>query len=267
MNVKTILLVSGFWLLCAAGAALLVYQMQPLSDAKAAKETQVPGLKILGEGENPSRLSAHGVFIAYVTEETSPGRGKYTCGPMDREESIAAAKTIDQALAAMPDKALGNTKLKYVIVCSYARSSGNKIGGIPVPPLKLLMLDMQNETGSVSRHLVLHELYHYIEYRHTGFKDSKWDAKFGGGYANAYKKELGRSRVGSGKKGFLNLYAQTFPHEERAEIFAHLMTDPGAVAGHLRGSRDAVLHEKTQYVIDKSRTMLGFTIDFPQLEL
>lgn len=264
MKFKHILVVLGFWLLCGAAAAFLVYRMQPMSEAKAARETEVPGLKILAAEDMPERLRARGLYVSYVEAEATPG--KYTCGPMTRGQSIRAAAAIDRALADIPDKSLKKTRLKYLLACSYAKSGTINIGGIPVPPLKLLMLDLDKADphDPRSRHNVLHEFYHYAEYRLAGIRDKAWDSRFKG-YAGGYQKDLmRRSDPGDGKKGFLNVYAQTLPQEERAEIFAHLVMDPGALASYLRQSGDTVLQEKILYMIDKTEKLLGLAIDFPR---
>lgn len=220
------------------------------SQKQASKETEIKGLRLVD-----AKL---GIAIGYVESDTRPGGGKYLCGGMSKATAISAAKVVSNALGRIPKTSLDRVRLKYVIVCSRALASGQSIGGIPVPPLNLLMLNMgDREHGE---HLVLHELYHLVEYRFGSFSDTEWDRRFGGGYANSYASGSKVSAIGSGKPGFLNSYSETFAHEERAELFAHLVLERRSVHAHLRSTADGLLKKKILHLIEKCNRMLGPTI-------
>lgn len=144
-------------------------------------------------------------------------------------------------------------------------AAGQRIGGIPVPPLDLLMLDV-GESGNNTLYLqrvFLHELYHLIEYRFNTHHDTEWQKLFGAGYANSYSGRVKQSPIGSGKRGFLNAYAETYPHEERAELFAFLLLNPGEVVAHIKATNDDLLKEKTLYLVSKCARLMGFRIALP----
>ncbi len=238
---------------------------QTASEQQAAKETQIDGLRLLDPAALEPRLRTLGVHLGHVEKDTRPGGGRYFCGAMTRDESRAAGKIISAALLKLPDAALGKVRLRYVILCSRAMAAGQRIGGIPVPPLDLLMLDA-GESGndpSQLQHLFLHELYHLIEFRFGTYQDAEWQSLFGAGYASSYGSGLKHSRIGSGKRGFLNAYAETFPHEERAELFAALLLDPAQVAAHIKAANDALLKEKALYLARKCERLLGLRIAVP----
>ena len=124
------------------------------------------------------------------------------------------------------------------------------------------MLDV-GESGSNTLYLqrsFLHELYHLIEYRFNAYQDTEWQKLFGAGYANSYDGRITQSPIGSGKRGFLNAYAETYPHEERAELFASLLLNPAEVVAHIKATNDRLLKEKALYLVKKCERLTGLRI-------
>ena len=245
-------------------AALGVAQAQNVSEQQAAKETYIDGLRLLDAAALEPRLGTLGINIGYVERDTRPGGGRYFCGAVSRDASRAIARSIAPAFAKLPDASLRRLRLRYVILCSRAMAGTQRIGGIPVPPLDLLMLDVGEggtNPGDV-QHLFLHELYHLIEYRFNTYEDAQWRQRFGAGYAESYGERMNRSAIGSGRPGFLNAYSETYPHEERAELFASLLLEPAVVATHLKRTNDPVLRDKVRYVIEKCERLLGLRLAY-----
>ena len=119
--------------------------------------------------------------------------------------------------------------------------------------------------SSYIQRIFLHELYHLIEFRFNVYKDKEWIKRFGSGYANSYSKQLMQSRIGSGRKGFLNSYSETYPHEDRAELFANLLLTPSKVIKHARSQNDQLLKEKIRYLAGKVEQMMGAQISLSGL--
>ena len=235
---------------------------QAPSEQQAARETEFDGLKLVGAGQD-RRLTALGIHVAYVAADTRPSEGMYLCGAMTREDAKDAGNSVAAALQFLPDASLVRLRLRYVVLCSRATAGGQSIGGIPVPPLSLLMLDGAGDSSAL-QHRTLHELYHFAEYRAASFNDTEWVARFGGGdYANRYPGLLQRSPIGSGKPGFVNAYAEIHPHEDRAELFTYLVLAPRDVAALIRRTGDPVLRQKAEYLIDKSQRILGLPLALP----
>jgi hypothetical protein len=247
------------------GVGLGLASGQRLSDREAAQETYIDGLRLLDAAAQESRLATLGINLGYVEQDTRPGGGKYFCGAMSRDESRSAGRVVATALLKLPDTSLKALRLRFVILCSRAMAAGQRIGGIPVPPLDLLMLDV-GESGNDASYLqrtFLHELYHLAEYRFNTYQDAEWQKLFGAGYANSYDGRMRQSPVGSGKRGFLNAYAETFPHEERAELFAFLMLHPADVVAHINATNDGLLKEKARYLLRKCERLMGLRIALP----
>lgn len=249
----------------ASGLGLHRVSAQTSAEQQAAKETYIDGLRLFEAGAQEPRLTTLGFNLGYVETDTKPGGGKYFCGAMSRDAARSAGRPITMALLKLPDASLRSIRLKYVIVCSRVMAAGQRIGGIPVPPLDLLMLDIGETGNNVSYlpHTFLHELYHLIEYRFNAYQDPGWQKLFGSGYANSYDGRMTQSPIGTGKKGFLNAYSETYPHEERAELFAAILLHPAEVAARIRTTRDELLKAKAAYLMAKCERMIGVRMALP----
>lgn len=237
---------------------------QAVSEQQAAKETDISGLRLL-DAAVPGRLTTLGIHLGYVEKDVNPGGGRYLCGGMSSDESRSAGSVVGDALSRLPDVSLKKLDLRYVILCSRATANGRRIGGIPVPPLDLLMLDVgaSGKNDSYLQHLFLHELYHLLEFRFNTYQDGDWQQQFGTGYENSYSTEAHQTAFGSGKRGFVNRYAQSFPHEERAELFAALVLNPAELAAHITATSDDLLKAKALYVAAKCARLTGLRLTLP----
>jgi hypothetical protein len=244
-------------------AATLLLALLPLAggaqspaESQAARDTEFDGLRLVG-------ASHRGIQFGYVTADMRPSEGAYLCGAMRRDEAAAAASTVASGLSNLPDAALTRLRLRYVVLCGGLSETGRSIGGIPVAPLNLLVLDGSSDSASLE-HRTLHELYHLLEYRSGGVSDSEWTGQFGGGYSNRHQALLRRSPVGGGKPGFVNAYAETYAHEDRAELFAYLVLSPREVADLVRRTGDEVLRRKADFLSDKCQRAAGLAIALPR---
>lgn len=243
-------------LLLALGLAAAVPAGASHGDERqAARDTEFDGLRLLAGG--PA-----GVHFGYVEVATRPSEGMYTCGALRRDDAEAAAATVAGALQHLPDTALAAVRLRYVVLCGGATAAGQAIGGIPSAPHGLLMLDASGDAASL-QHRTLHELYHLLEYRAGGMGDAGWTSQFGGGYSNEYPGLLRKTPPGSGKAGFLTAYGETYPHEDRAELFAWLVLAPREVADVIRRRGDTVLRRKVDFISDKCQRVLGLAVALP----
>ena len=261
---------SHFWLVFFAltvNGLLNIAHAEVITERQAAEETGIKGLRLLGTGAQSSRLTLLGIHMGYVGTDVTSENGSYSCGAISREIGYLSAERIASVLLKLPGSSVTKFGLKYVILCSrlYGKR-GERIGGFPVTRLNLLMLDTR-ETGKPSSHLdhsFLHELFHFMEIRSNAKQDKEWQNRFGEGYANSYSGRMGgRTKIGSGKRGFLNAYSETYSHEERAELFAHLLLKPTEVVTHIRLKDDELLRRKTLYLAQKCERLFDIPISLP----
>tara|TARA_B100001564_G_C20644927_1_gene673964 strand:- start:1222 stop:1971 length:750 start_codon:yes stop_codon:yes gene_type:complete len=227
---------------------------QTEEEIRAGQEIYIKDLRLI---HGPGNIK-----FGYVLEDAVPGGGKYFCGKLTHKQAQDSATIIQSAMQKLPQKSLEDIHLKYLLMCSQAKAQNKSIGGIPVPPLRLLMLSVgttsQRSTDYLS-YVFLHELYHLFEFSYGIYHDPVWDAEFTG-YSNQYPQELKVSPIGSGKPGFINAYGMSFPHEERAEIFALLMLQSSKVYDHIKATEDTVLLQKLDHVRTNANQYMGIEL-------
>lgn len=193
------------------------------------------------------------LHIGSVTRLSKPGGGRYTCEPIPESQLNKVAGLIQSTLKR--NKLTASLGLEYLILCGGVTANGQKIGGIPVPPLNLLMLSMVQQSDDRVAHLFWHEIVHYLEMKTGTYKDRTWESRFFG-YSQKY--ELGAANLtelGSGSSGYVNLYGQSFPHEERAEIAAWLLSNPRKLTTFLSRAHDTMLDQKVDYMRRKMQDL------------
>lgn len=247
------------FLLLAVGALLWhdAARGQTPAEYDAAQETGLSSLRLVNNRHVDSRLSLWGIRFGYVENDARLGStSRWSCGALTSDRAITATQPVSAALARLPYVAVRKLGLRYLILCGGAKRYDRPIGGIPVPPLDLLMLDIGVSGDAYLEKATLHELYHMAELRISMLEDPDWNQQFTG-YANEYAPGPVRSAVGSGNAGFLTEYAQSFPHEDRAELFANLVLKPAEVLARIRAAGDTVLRRKVLYMDEKSQRLLG----------
>lgn len=258
-----------FFVLTTAGLPSMT-RAEIITERQAAEETEVKGLRLLGTGTQASRLTILGIHLGYVENDTKMSDSRIFCGAISRDKSRPAGEKVATALLKLPASSIQNLGLKYVILCSgmtrTTAAEDRRIGGIPLPRLNLLLLDT-GESGNTISHIdriFLHELYHFMEIRLNTLHDKDWQKRFGVGYANSYEGRTNKPKtIGGGGRGFLNAYSVTYPHEERAELFAHLVLNPAEVVTHIRLKDDELLKRKTLYLVEKCERLFGIDIALP----
>ena len=130
-----------------------------VSQSTAQKALYIPELKLYSK---PLIVSGNAhLHIGSVSQPSKPGGGRYTCNPIPESRLNKVADLIQATLK--QNKIKTYMGLEYLIVCGEVTANGQKIGGIPVPPLHLLMLSMVNQTDESVAHLFWHEFFHYLE--------------------------------------------------------------------------------------------------------
>ncbi|MDB5490226.1 MAG: hypothetical protein JWO78_75 [Micavibrio sp.] len=208
------------------------------------------------------RFNRAGITFAYVQENVRPGNGSYLCQATDIGLIPAVAANIAAALSIVPGDVLRAMNLKTIVLCGDLLQGKKKVGGFPVPPDNLMLLSLTHRTRPADiQDFFLHEFYHLFEARNNITADANWDRLYKG-YANAYRGAADSSNnlIGKGKPGFINRYSQSFAYEDRAEIFAKLMTDRPALMQLITTRNDQVLYSKTQYVAETARLLMKIDI-------
>jgi hypothetical protein len=236
---------------------------QTPSDLQAARETGLPGLRLVDVADVDRRVGWLGIRLGYVEQDVQPGH--YFCGALAADRRVTAAEPVATALARLPYASIHQVGLRFVILCGGAKVGDRPIGGVSMGPLDLLMLDVSASVDDAFLEgTTLHELYHFAEFRFNTLRDADWNRQFTG-YSNGYAAELLKGELGTGKPGFLNAYAETFPHEDRAELFAALVIKPDAVLEQIRATSDSVLRRKVLYMEEKTFRLFALRLALGRL--
>ena len=169
-----------------------------------------------------------------------------------------AARVVAEELARYPEGFLDAAGLERVVLCA-----GLRVAGEPIPSLPnyraTLLVDV-NAPAHFLRRLIHHEVFHFLDFAddlHVA-SDAEWsllnEPGFRYGPGGRSVRDPAASLLTSELPGFLTRYATAAVEEDKAEVFAFLMTAPGEVA--LRASSDAVLGKKVALL--EARLSEGF---------
>lgn len=229
---KQILLTILVFLVCSPVMAHLT------TTEKVRAEIHIPELVLF-----PERLRTNGgphIHVGFVNELSTPGGGRYSCGALGEGR---AKKAMDVVQKTLTDSGVV-PQMRYLILCSGVTAKNQPIGGIPVPPYHLLMLDIGPPGSDSLPHTFWHEAFHYAEMQAELYVDKLWVRKYKG-YTKRYDlSSRGLQILGGGDRGFLNLYSQSFPHEERAEFAAWMIHQPQVLEKFLEKRGDYILNAK-----------------------
>ena len=226
-----------------------------LSLIACAHTTQKPD----STSQAPAPLAVKHVNLDIPTTESHPGSAQNSCKPLPVAQQAAAVSDINYAFSLIPEKAWKKINLRQLTLCSEITAKGKQVGSVVDTKKQQLALTVGEEKSVHRGHLVLHELYRYIEQRMEGSEDKKWNKRFKG-YTMRYSGNDQYSYIGSGGKGFMNNYAKTFPHEDRAELFSSMLLEPLALQIYVKEHNDSVMLKKVVYMNEKVHRLLGFKI-------
>ena len=149
-----------------------------------------------------------------------------------------------------PPGVVKQTRLKRIVLCRGLSFAGQSRAAVPDFEHDTLYYDVVAGAYSrrYQRHAIHHEFFHIIDYRDDGevYSDNRWarlnPQKFRYGEGGAKMQNDPLSGLPRDIPGFLTKYATSGVEEDKAEIFAYMMTDYPAVAK--RAGTDRVIREK-----------------------
>jgi Putative zinc-binding metallo-peptidase len=167
-----------------------------------------------------------------------------------------------QALAKYPRDLPHSVGLSRIILGSQLNASGVHIGGYSYPPSKSFILEIETRERQSFRSITLHhEIFHLIDKALLGQyakQDVVW-ARLNGPNFKGYQSGNGwnwmsTQQSGNAKpaaeRGFVSAYCMSSVQEDKAEVFAHLMEDPAALAQ--LAEKDPVIRAK----VDRMKQMV-----------
>ncbi len=229
-------------------AAFLSFACQP---TPAPSDPESSATTVRAELQNAARTYdiqievASAGFSLRTTHGAIDGKAA-SSGEIDRYSKLFLSE-----FTRYPKSLVTRTKLKAVVLCTELTFAGQRRGAIPNFENDTLYLDVNRGSyaESYQRAGMHHEFFHIVDWRDDGqlYRDDRWAAlnpggfKYGSGGKNAQNIPT-TSLLTERFPGFLNHYSTTGVEEDKAELFAYLMTQPKVV--EQRANSDPVLKAK-----------------------
>jgi hypothetical protein len=155
-----------------------------------------------------------------------------------------------------PPELMRLSRLKRIVLCRGLSFNGQYRAAVPDFEHDTLYLDVLAgvHSRSYQRSAIHHDLFHIIDYRDDGqlYSDERWTQlnheKFRYGTGGAKTQDDHGSSMPWNEPGFLTRYAASAVEEDKAEIFAHMMTEYAVVAQ--RAETDSVIDKKVSFMKD-----------------
>ena len=192
--------------------------------------------------------------------------GNITCDPSPEDDSLATAVNIQLSYRNYTKEVFTRAGCHKIVLCTGLKYAGQPRAAIPDWVNHILYVDTQlgRNSPGYQTHILHHELYHLIDYADDAsvYTDAVWEGinskkfKYGKGGAAAQNVK-GTGGLTSAFPGFLTHYSTTGVEEDKAELFAYLMTKPAYVRG--RCGTDPILDAKRTLLVDQLGVFLpGF---------
>ena len=185
-------------------------------------------------------LEPHGVFRIELPN------GVVTGDPPRDAVALAAAAVVAEELRLLPPDFLEAAGLRRILLCEGLHEAGQPIPSLPNHHSTLL-LDVDAPPAFLRR-LLHHEIFHFADLADDGTvkRDIDWEALNPTGFAYGHGGRSMRLPAASEPDprlvGFVTPYAQAAVEEDKAEIFAFMMTAPAELSR--RAAQDGVLAAK-----------------------
>jgi hypothetical protein len=234
-----------------AGTGLLAEALGegPRAQAREDSADDAARERMLALGWHPlagsSRVRGVELLTARSGFELPLGHGMVTGASATPEQVAFASRIVREELARLPAALLAAAELRRVVLCGSLREDRRPIPSLPNYN-RTLLLDADAEETYLRR-LVHHEIFHFIDLADDGsvLRDPAWTALNPAGFRYGQGGRAMRgpeASVDPPPPGFVSGYAMASLEEDKAEVFAEMMT--GAARLRERAARDSVLHGK-----------------------
>lgn len=246
---------TGRWRLLAgalalAGAvALVVASRLERAPAPPAPAPRLDAAWSPPVGKDPQSVAALlerdlGVSVLYARAPVR--QPEFSAGAVSARDGDRALYLLLPELRRHSREFLAAARLRQVLLgtsLSAGEATGGGIVGLTVAAQTFFVADARAR-DAVLRHVFHHELYHLADARLSS--DPEWDALNPAGFVydrrDAVKLDPSGSMIDRTRYGFISRYATFSAGEDKAELFAFLLTEPRTVRE--LAARDSVLRHK-----------------------
>ncbi len=185
----------------------------------------------LPETQEPELVALSQRFAIKVITDHSSASDELTYQPLDARQKRFFAELLDTEMGLYPQEIITRAAFERLVLCQKLSCAGTDIAGLAQIGLHVvdtLFLDADRMTKSwnYSRKCFHHELFHAIDYHDDIFHylDPDWRHLNKEGFAYYRHPNFDGNRP-SDHPGFLTTYSMTSIHEDKAELFCHLIVN------------------------------------------
>ncbi|WP_439626356.1 hypothetical protein [Gemmata sp.] len=160
----------------------------------------------------------------------------------DRRDAASYATIFAFEWSLYPPELVKKAGVKSVVFCKNLSFAGQNRTAIPDFEHDTLYLDVTRgrHDDLYVRKVIHHEFFHFVDLKDDGrlYEDERWTRlnppgfKYGPGGAKV-QNDPTVTTTGKDDPGFMNRYAASGVEEDKAEVFAHMMVEPTAVAARV----------------------------------
>lgn len=187
-----------------------------------------------------------GIEIVYKQDQSD---GTVTLKAPSSKNLSNAAETVQREMLIYPKEIIRSSQLKRIVFGSKLEHNKSAVAGLCLADKGTFYLAVNSyfETAQ-SRRTFHHEFFHCIDYHDDIYRyfDPAWAAMNQEGF-EYLKDKFKANRAGTiNRLGFISNYAMSEVHEDKAELFSHLIVHYRSVMAQAK--TDTVLQKKCQYM-------------------
>ena len=217
----------------------------------------------VGLEDIPSNFMLSHKGISFVFSTSDYQAKDFTCAKTTKDNDFIVDMIVSQ-IDLYPNSFLGKAGLKFVLICGDIKASGSSPEGLApahydqspgVFMLSVQKIKKQIDAGQpqIIKHIFHHEFYHVIDSTLTkAVVDDDW-VKIN---KNPYSSENLKANVNevlSDGRGFVSHYAKNDEFEDKAEVFAYLITKNKKMRDVM--TKDVVIFRKAKLMIKRMKTL------------
>ena len=226
---------------------------------------ETKGILNVGMEDIPSNLMLSHKGIAFVFSTSDYQAKDFTCAKTNKDNDFIVDIIVSQ-IDLYPTSFLGKAGLKFVLICGDIKALGSSPEGLApshydqspgVFMLSVQKIKKQIDAGQpqIIKHIFHHEYYHVIDSTLTkAVVDDDWVNI----NRNPYSSENLKANVNeilSDGRGFVSNYAKNNEFEDKAELFAYLITKNKEMRSVM--TKDVIIYRKVKLMIERMKSLSG----------
>jgi len=219
----------------------------------------------VGMEDIPSNFMLSHKGISFVFSTSDYQAKDFTCAKTNKDNDFIVDIIVSQ-IDLYPTSFLGKAGLKFVLICGDIKALGSSPEGLApshydqspgVFMLSVQKIKKQIDAGQpqIIKHIFHHEYYHVIDSTLTkAVVDDDWVNI----NRNPYSSENLKANVNeilSDGRGFVSNYAKNNEFEDKAELFAYLITKNKEMRSVM--TKDVIIFRKTKLMIERMKSLSG----------